>query len=821
MKSRNPGLSDLLNYAHLVDDGIILNKDGALLITYRYQGPDIHSATPAELDTLAANFNRMALLLEDGWMLHVDELRIPSINYPEQGHFPTSVAVLIDEERRNFYEAEGEHYENLQFLTFVWKFPLPLVKTARHWFVAGLPKESGENLTSLLARFKDHVERLTGLLKTQLVLEQLNSADLLSYLNTCISGELMPIALPPRGCYLDVVLGRHPVIGGYIPKVGQNYVYALSVVGFLNRETLPGLLEELGTYPLVYRWSNRFIALSEATAEREIKRYEKHWHNKVKGFFGLVKEVFSGQATEKVNHDAKEMKDEATEALTLNSNKTTRFGFWTSTIMMMHEDIAQLEQAAKAIREYLEQRGFSCNQEDVNALDAWLGSVPGHGSCNMRRLFVHSINLAHLLPLHTIWAGATTSSPRSLLPANSPPVFYGATTGKTPFRFNLDVEDVGHQMVIGPPGAGKTTYLNVLTTQFFRYPDAQVFIFDKDYSHLGTTAALEGDYYDIGSAEEPLFCPLADLATESKKLRAKQFIEDLVTLQKINLTPDVLNAIHLAIELLADKRHENSRSLTVFQAQVQHESVRAALQYYTLKGQLKLLDATQDTLKTSHLQTFEMGWLLKQKPSVFLPVLRYIFDQIESRLEEANGKRPTLIILEEAWLYVSHPLFAEKLIDWLKTLRKKNARVVFASQSLADLYDPKEKTLTTVTAAILESCPTKIFLPNQQMEKEIRELYRMMGLNDRQIEILEHIGEPKRHYYVVTPEGRRLIDLGFSTVKPLALSFLGLNRDKSLPLLEAKAQKGSAWVYHYLVQQGFLEWAEYWKTHFYLDEEAT
>lgn len=93
---------------------------------------------------------------------------------------------------------------------------------------------------------------------------------------------------------LDVVLASRNVTAGYLPCVGENYIYVLSIVGYLNEETLPGLLEELGTYPLIYRWSNRFIPLCENTAEREIKRYVRNWNNKVKGLSGVFKEAILG-----------------------------------------------------------------------------------------------------------------------------------------------------------------------------------------------------------------------------------------------------------------------------------------------------------------------------------------------------------------------------------------------------------------------------------------------------------------------------------------------------------------------------------------------
>src|SRR5690606_30127056 len=139
-----------------------------------------------------------------------------------------------------------------------------------------------------------------------------------------------------------------------------------------------------------------------------------------------------------------------------------------------------------------------------------------------------------------------------------------------------------------------------------------------------------------------------------------------------------------------------------------------------------------------------------------LPVLSYLFH----RLEERFDGRPTLLILDEAWLFLDHPLFAARIREWLKTLRKKNVAVVFATQSLADIAG------SSIAPAIVESCPTRIFLPNDRaIEQQMRETYEHFGLNPRQIEIISQ-ATPKRDYYAQTARGNRLFELGLG---PLAL----------------------------------------------------
>ena len=155
--------------------------------------------------------------------------------------------------------------------------------------------------------------------------------------------------------------------------------------------------------------------------------------------------------------------------------------------------------------------GFACRLETVNAIEAWRGSLPGDGYRNVRRTLVHTLNLADILPTSSVWAGLR-ENPSGLMPKNSPPLLYAATTGATPFRFNLHTSDLGHTLVCGPSGAGKSTLLGLLAAQWFRYEGAQVFAFDKGYSMYVLNRAAGGEFYDLGGPKTRLaFCPLRQL----------------------------------------------------------------------------------------------------------------------------------------------------------------------------------------------------------------------------------------------------------------------------------------------------------------------
>jgi type IV secretory pathway VirB4 component len=148
------------------------------------------------------------------------------------------------------------------------------------------------------------------------------------------------------------------------------------------------------------------------------------------------------------------------------------------------------------------------------------------------------------------------------------------------------------------------------------------------------------------------------------------------------------------------------------------------------------------------------------RPGAVLPVLTYLFHRLEERFDGS----PTLLVLDEAWLFLDNPLFAARIREWLKVLRKKNVAVIFATQSLADIAD------SNIAPAIIESCPQRIFLPNDRaVEPQQRAAYERFGLNDRQVELIAR-ATPKRDYYLQSRRGNRLFDLGLG---PIALAFCG------------------------------------------------
>jgi type IV secretion system protein VirB4 len=286
---------------------------------------------------------------------------------------------------------------------------------------------------------------------------------------------------------------------------------------------------------------------------------------------------------------------------------------------------------------------------------------------------------------------------------------------------------------------------------------------------------MGGDWHDIGgvlSGESSEFVelqPLAAIDDSSERAWAADWIGAILGRERIEVTPEAREHLWSALTSLSSAPIPE-RTLTGLCALLQSNVLKRALQPYCLGGPYgRLLDAEFERLGEGSVQVFETDGLIGT--AVAPAVLSYLFHRIEGRFDG----RPTLLVIDEGWLALDDREFAGQLREWLKTLRKKNASVVFATQSLADIDG------SAIAPAIIESCPTRILLPNDRaIEPQIMAIYRRFGLNDRQIEILAR-ATPKRDYYCQSRRGNRLFELGLGEI---ALAFTATSSKADQLLIE-------------------------------------
>ncbi|NTF13939.1 conjugal transfer protein TrbE, partial [Agrobacterium tumefaciens] len=770
-----PSFADLVPYAGLVDNGVILLKDGSLMAGWYFAGPDSESSTDAERNEVSRQINAILSRLGSGWMIQVEAVRVPTGDYPSDGesHFPDPVTRAIDDERRAHFQKERGHFESRHALILTWRPPEPRRSGLARYVYSDAASRSATYADTMLQSFLTSIREVEQYLANVLSIRRMMTREtserggfrvarydeLFQFIRFCITGENHPVRLPEIPMYLDWLVTAE-LQHGLTPLVENRFLGVVAIDG-LPAESWPGILNTLDLMPLTYRWSSRFVFLDAEEARGRLERTRKKWQQKVRPFFD---QLFQTQSRS-VDQDAMLMVAETEDAIAEASSQLVAYGYYTPVIVIFEEDAIRLQEKCEAIRRLIQAEGFGARIETLNATDAFLGSLPGVSYANIREPLINTRNLADLIPLNSVWSGSPVA-PCPFYPPASPPLMQVAS-GSTPFRLNLHVDDVGHTLIFGPTGSGKSTLLALIAAQFRRYADAQVFAFDKGGSMLPLTLGLDGDHYQIGGDFGPSadgevralsFCPLAELSTDGDRAWASEWIEMLVALQGVTITPDYRNAISRQIALMAESR---GRSLSDFVSGVQMREIKDALHHYTVDGPMgQLLDAEQDGLVLGAFQCFEVEELMNMGERNLVPVLTYLFRRIEKRLTGA----PSLIILDEAWLMLGHPVFRDKIREWLKVLRKANCAVVLATQSISDAER------SGIIDVLKESCPTKICLPNgAAREPGTREFYERIGFNERQIELVA-TAIPKREYYVVSPEGRRLFNMALG---PIALSFVG------------------------------------------------
>ncbi|MFE0013758.1 conjugal transfer protein TrbE [Mesorhizobium sp. NPDC059054] len=787
-------LADHLPWAALVGPGIVLNKDGSFQRSFFFRGPDLESATEGELVGICARANNALKRLGSGWAMFFEAERFEALGYPAS-RFPDAASWLVDQERRVAFEGKVAHFESRYRLTLLFMPPPDGQARAESALLETNRLEGERNWRQELERFRDETNRVLDLLSSFMPeVRALDDAETLTYLHGTISPRRHPVAVPEVPIYLDGLLVDAPLTGGLEPMLGEQHLRTLTVLGFPNL-TRPGILDALNHQGFAYRWMTRFIPLDKAQATKTLTRLRRQWFAKRKSIAAILREVVTNEPVPLVDSDADNKALDADAALQALGGDHVGFGYLTTTVTVSDMDHQAAAEKLRTVERIINGLGFTTIRESVNAVEAWLGSLPGHVYANVRQPLVHTLNLAHLMPLSSVWAGpATNEHIAKVTGQEAPPLLIAETSGSTQFRLSTHIGDVGHMLIVGPTGAGKSVLLALIALQFRRYAGAQVYVFDKGNSARAATLAMGGEHHTLGADAALSFQPLHGIDDDATRSWAADWIAGLIAHENVAVTPEVKEAIWSALISLASAPvHE--RTLTGFSVLLQSNALKSALMPYTLDGPLgRLLDAEEDRLALSDVQCFETEELMHQQSAV-LPVLTYLFHRLEKRFDG----RPTLLVLDEAWVYLDNPIFAARIREWLKVLRKKNVSVIFATQSLADIAG------SAIAPAIIESCPQRIFLPNNRaVEPQARTAYERFGLNERQIELVAR-ATPKRHYYLQSHRGNRLFELGLG---PIALALCGASDPASQLLIEAiLSEHGSDGFAAHLLNARGLDWA--------------
>ena len=473
-------LSDLLLWAGLVAPGVVLNKDGALQRSYAFRGPDLESVSAGELVMTAEHVNNVLRRLSSGWSMFVEAQRDASSHYPVS-NWPSRVSALVDEERRAAFEDQSMHFESTYTLTLSWKTPPSRVRRFERMLYEDVPGRTEVDYRQEIAYFREECARMEHMLADVLpYIHAMDDTETLTYLHSTISTKRHRVSRPDIPFYLDVLLSDCPLTGGAKPMLGEQHLRIVTVKAFPSSTWL-GMLDRLSHLDMAYRYVVRYIPLEKEQAARIITASQRKWFAKRKSLLTLVWEAITNSESPMENRDAVQKAADLDGALSRLSSDEVSFGYFTATVCVWDRDPDTAEEKLTLIERVINGQGFVTHAEDLNAVEAWLGSLPANCYANVRRPLLSSKNVAHLMPVSAVWAGPARNQH-----LDGPPLMITRTEASTPFRLVTHVGDVGHTLIAGPTGMGKSVLLATLALQFRRYPGARLLIFDMGRSLRAT-----------------------------------------------------------------------------------------------------------------------------------------------------------------------------------------------------------------------------------------------------------------------------------------------------------------------------------------------
>ncbi len=423
---------------------------------------------------------------------------------------------------------------------------------------------------------------------------------------------------------------------------------------------------------------------------------------------------------------------EISDALDMAMAGHIAFGTHHLTVMCMEDSLNALESAVSLVIAELVNVGINPVREKLILEQCFWAQLPANGDFVGRKAKINTLNISSFAAMHNYPVGKISGNHWG----DAVSVF--DTTSGTPFFFNFHARDVGHTTIIGPTGAGKTVTMNFLCAQALKY-NSRLFMFDKDRGAEIFVRALNGNYTHIDPSKRCYFNPLQLDDSPENRSFIGEWLASLIAVNEEPLTADEQHLVQGAVEGNYKLRKEDRvlRNIAPFFGMEGPDSVASRLKQWHSGGRFAaIFDQVEDKVnfKSAFVFGFEMGDVLNNR-ACLVPVLLYLFHRIQMSLDGT----PTIIVLDEAWALVDNKIFAVKIKDWLKTLRKLNGMVIFATQSVEDAVN------SSISDTLIQQTATQIFLPNPKATEPYRKAFM---LSEREFNLLKNT-DPGTRYFLV------------------------------------------------------------------------
>lgn len=816
-------LQEIVPYMTYVTDDMVLNKDGSLLVGYEYEGLDpdniddqlIDFSTEQLQQAISANFDERVTL----WW---STMRRRDSGYLD-GDFDNEIAKRLDDE----YAAQ---FRNGRFYTVKhWLFVLYTGQTGVAGFADRMSQMINEDGVNPIAAFgkalfggvsvnsaftrdakllaqnvRNFDQLLAGFVGTTpaLTMKRMSMRKLDNALFQVINPASPEQQIErPIDSMLDSYLPANEVVVGedvirFTGNRGDRYGAVYGIKEWSSHSN-PMMLESLMSsdnemlVTQIVRCMSREGSAKVITDVRNFHKMTQHtlMSTLISKATGKRAEPIAGKAA---------LFQQCERALARLNEGGPPSAYVNVSVMVFDRDQERLENRCAEVERILAQKTLHVIRERMNLFPSYAAMLPGQWAMQTRYHLMGVDNVADMAPIYTMNPGPThhpyfTEVYGRKMPAHA--MFVDSYGGK--FSFVPHVGQVGHAILVAPTESGKTTFVTFMASQFMKYPDANVFIFDRDHSCRTVTAIHGGTHLDYRAGMMKLNPLLLDDGTPEGREWVRRFIIRMIAISGHECDAEDRLDIDRALRELYGRKEDHELRLSTLAADLKHE-LTVALSEWLHGGVYGIFDNVEDEFKLERWTTIEMKEISKI-PQLMDMFMEYAFQQISLRLDE-NSKQVTFIYLEEASFLLKNPKFADAIEDWLKTFRKKNAFLWLTVQSPDAINGD-------IMSALVDNIKTTILMYNNKVEKH-REYYKKnFALTDAQVDMIKQL-RAKREYLIVQDKFTRVVQTAFT---PPALNFLRseAHLQQIFKKARATADTNEGWVDDYLMEVGRVKNMEF------------
>jgi type IV secretory pathway VirB4 component len=747
--ARGEYLQDWVDWIESFNDEVIFTSTGGMLRLAEFEPPDLETAGAETRKAINDRFTDLLLMPGSGWSFWLDKIHLPDNSYPPRSDVTSPRApVIVDDARRaQFATTEHQVFSDRHVLGMHW------TPQQRDQVLAVLHDRDVRSAKERLQTFLDQTDQLLlGMSILCPSISVLADQHLGTALQFPISYRWIPTPLPRHfiaqqlGNLAEWQTGLELVIDGL-------HVAAVEVHAFGS--ITPDTVEALHELRYPYRWTTCLHCLDPDHQRGAIRMDRKRWEPKQFSLPGWIAvSVARDRSFGRARPDVMVALGELDELESGLHHERDGLAISSMTIRVWDEDRDVVQDRAQHIAATLNAGDLRCRVSTFPALSA-VADIYGNASkdlINRRKAKVHISKMARCSPL----TGLTTGY-REDQHLGGPALLVARSRRHGPLFWSLHApgSDVGHTAVIGPTGGGKSCLLSFMCNQYvLRYPTGTVTMFDKRHSAMVATLCAGGTWLEFGAGGIGVQ-PLRAVDDPDGFTWATGWLQEALKLRNVIINSRVDAALTEALTAVRDLPPDE-RTITSLCANLGgDEDARAALRHYTTSGPFgELFDGAVPGYGTSQWLTIEYDPIMQPNFPEGQLAFAACFHQIQ-RERLVDSGHPKLVIVDEAWEPLGHPLFRDWITNMALTGRKLNMALVLCTQSVRHLDADH-------TAILLEQCPNRIFVPNAAATQESNAVrYSAIGLSDAQIEMLASMA-PKGEYMLMTPSFTRVAEIALT-----------------------------------------------------------